>query len=244
MADTKPTKTCHYCYSTIDARAVVCPQCRRDLTISKPAPVPIPQTAKSKKPKEERSLYQQLFRALSVATIGVGILCIAISALLASAGDDGPSSDGNEAVAANGNQGGVLARSTATSSATPGPTSTPAPSPTVPLAPPFTTFQQNYDTMTDAQWEAFAASVEGARVDGWEGIVDDVDKGEIMGGYTIEVRMEEDSSRSPIAIDAPEDIALSINKEQRIRFSGRIRYASNDFLLTIRIEDAQVTTID
>lgn len=234
MANTKPTKTCHYCYATIDARALFCPQCRQDLIVSKPAPRP---EFKAK----GNTLYQQLFGAFSVATIGVGILCIALSALLASVNDDDP---GNEAVAGSGNQGGALLHLTPTPSATPAPTSTPAPSPTAPLAPPFATFQQNYETMTDAQWEAFAASVRDARVDGWEGIVDDVDKGEFLGGYTIEVRMEEDNWRSPVAIDAPEDIALSLNKEQRIRFSGRIRYASNDFLLLIRIENAQVTIID
>ncbi|MFW5943566.1 MAG: hypothetical protein ACOC9X_06165 [bacterium] len=226
------TKTCPYCYSTIDARAIVCPQCRRDLT-TKPPPT------KADKVQTQSSTSRFLWGAFIIV-----VAFIYIASLVTGDGDEPSRSDGAT------NEGGALVRLTATPSTTPEAErgspkpSTPAPTPTPPLAPPFATFRQNYDTMTDAQWEAFEETVRGARVEGWEGVIDDVDTGEIMGGYTIEVRMEEGTSFSPVSIDVPEDVALSLNREQRIRFSGRIRYASNDFLLSIAIEDAQVTVVD
>lgn len=122
--------------------------------------------------------------------------------------------------------------------ATPAPTSTPN------LAPAFEVFVENYEVMTDAQWEKFAAEVEGAFIDQWEGVVEQVDKGEILGGYTIFIDVGRDTALSEVAVsNAPEELALSLNKGQAIVFSGPIKSASNSFGMTIYLDGETVVIL-
>lgn len=212
-------------------RALFCPNCQQDLTVEKP---PAQTVQAQSKPHSLRLLF--------IIIIGFFFLFLVSPELR------NPELRDNTDVPSEANtvdhEGGVLTQSTATPTPKPGPTPTPTPTLMTPLAPPFGTFQDNYDSMTDAQWESFASSIEGTYVNNWEGIDDDVEKGEILDGYTVEVRMDEDSSRSPVYIDVPDDLALSFNREQRVRFSGRIRNASNTFSLSIPIEDTHVIVID
>jgi hypothetical protein len=102
---------------------------------------------------------------------------------------------------------------------------------------------ENYNEMTDAQWEMYANTIEGAYIDRWEGVVRDVDAGEIFGGYDIYIDMDEGSSPSIYIGDVSEEMALSINKDQKVVVSGMIGLASNSFGLTLHL-DAETVTIE
>lgn len=118
------------------------------------------------------------------------------------------------------------------------PTNTPQPT-----APPHAEIRRNYETMTDAQWNAYAKTIEGSHVDNWEGVVSDVDEGEIFGGFTILVQMPGDFL-STVYIDVPEDVAMIINKNSNIRFSGEIETASDLLGLSIHIGNVAIENLE
>jgi hypothetical protein len=123
------------------------------------------------------------------------------------------------------------------------PTDTPAPTSTPSLAPAFETFIENYETMTDAQWENFADGVAGTYIHEWHGRVSNVDAHELLGGYTAQVDVGR-RSISEVSIDVSEDVALALNKDQEIVFSGTVDYVSNSFGLTIKVKDAVIEPVE
>ncbi len=136
---------------------------------------------------------------------------------------------------------------TALPTSTSTPTNTPIPSSTPNLAPPFSEIAENYNRMTDAQWEAYAELLRGALALDWEGTIREVDKGEIFGGYKVIIDAGRDTFVPEVYIDdVPEALALSLNKGARVRFSGVINYASNTFGLTIQFDGdtVTITTVD
>lgn len=111
-------------------------------------------------------------------------------------------------------------------------------------APPFAEIVDNYNDMTDAQWEAYADTLRGTYIDEWEGVVTDVDAGEVFGGYSIFIDTGEDSFLSEIYVsDAPEEMALSVDKDQRVVFSGVVSLASNSIGLALYL-DADTVMIE
>jgi hypothetical protein len=126
-------------------------------------------------------------------------------------------------------------------------TDKPASTSTPNIAPSFSEIAENYNSMTDAQWEKYAAPIAGAYAKDWEGTVTEVDVGEIMGGYSISIDAGRDSFLSEVNIgDVSEELALSLNKGQRVRFSGTIDYASNILGLTIVLngDTIEITPLD
>lgn len=128
---------------------------------------------------------------------------------------------------------------TPTPSVTPKPSPTPAPTGTpTPVGPAFVLIRSNFLTMTDTQWNHYAESLRGVRIEGWEGVVSEVDEGEILGGHTVYVDM--DRGGVDVFIDVSESVALTLNLNQRIIFSGTISSASGFLGLSISIRDAEI----
>ncbi|MCB8988049.1 MAG: hypothetical protein H6661_09920 [Ardenticatenaceae bacterium] len=120
---------------------------------------------------------------------------------------------------------------------TPKPTATPAPTATPNLAPPISVFLDNYEKMTDAQWEKFSDEVSGSYIDQWEGKINQVDAGEIFGGYDMYIDVIDEEFGSEVFIgDIPEELALAFNKNQPVLFSGVVKFASNSFGMSIYLD--------
>lgn len=111
-------------------------------------------------------------------------------------------------------------------------------------APPFSEILANYREMTDAQWNAYGESLVGKRATGWEGTITEVDEGEVVGNFTVFVRVDGAEMLEDVYIDVPESTAMALRKDQRIEFSGDITTASNAFGLTIRIDNAEIKTVE
>jgi hypothetical protein len=101
------------------------------------------------------------------------------------------------------------------------PTATPTPEW---MAPSYDEICDNNDTMTDLQQEDYAASMAGKKVVGWVGKVYDVESGN-GGLYTVQVEMVDSiiSARDLEILGVPRDIAVALNVEQQITFSGTIK---------------------
>jgi hypothetical protein len=97
-----------------------------------------------------------------------------------------------------------------------------------------TEFVVKYEGLTDLQREAFIAGLPGKTVD-WTGKVYDVDSrgifidmpGSIWNGMTV-------------LTDVPADIAITVNKDSRIRFKGTIDHTANFIFFYIYISEVEV----
>jgi len=124
---------------------------------------------------------------------------------------------------------------------TPLPTKTPLPTSTPPLpAPPFAEIRSNVEGMTEAQWKAYLPTLEGMLVENWTGWVENVN---VVGDkYELWVDMDSPDtllSAQDVYFLIPNDIALELQKDERITFSGRIKSVT-EFLgsVSLRLEDA------
>lgn len=128
-----------------------------------------------------------------------------------------------------------------TGTTVPTPTNTAGPSPTpIETSTPqalglsLSEFVVRYESLTDLQREGFIAELPGKTVD-WTGKVYDVDDrgifidmpGSIWNGYTV-------------LTDVPEDIALTINRDSRIRFTATIDHTANFIFFYIYLVDVEV----
>ena len=127
-------------------------------------------------------------------------------------------------------------------SRTPAPTNTPEPTATpeatatpAPEAPPFEEIVDNNRTMTDVQRNRYNEGLEGNTVTNWTGTVTDVDEGEVFGGFTIYISMNDDILAS-VHIDVDEETALLFNKGQEITFSGNVRSVSDLLGVTVFVD--------
>lgn len=97
-------------------------------------------------------------------------------------------------------------------------TATPAPT-----APPFAEIWGNVQDMTEAQWKEYLPTLAGARVENWEGWVENVD---VSGSkYTLLVDMDspdEFLSTYDVRFAVSEDVGLKLQKDQPVVFSGTI----------------------
>ena len=209
------TKNCPFCAEEIKEAATVCKHCGRELGG--------PRVQATAEPaKKKRSIWTYLL-------LGGGALagiCICFFVFTGALGASSIDSDSGAT-----DSGEVSGNDEPAATATP-----------LPVAPDYDTFWDNSERMSDAQWEVWSEGIEDTQVAEWSGTVFQVDKGEILGGYTVLVDMEPGGFGSEIHIDVEEDVALAVNLDSTITFSGRIRSADNSLGLVIFIEDAEITT--
>ena len=77
--------------------------------------------------------------------------------------------------------------------------------------------------MTDAQWKNYRAQIEGTMVVGWRGWIDEV-TGK-PGRYRVMIDMDSPDdvlSYPEVKFTVPDDVALSLNIDQPVTFSGQI----------------------
>jgi len=92
----------------------------------------------------------------------------------------------------------------------------------------FFTIRNNIERMTEAQWKAYVRSLKGKRVK-WTGWVEDVNE-KWIGGYELLVDMDSPDaflSVYDLSFDIPDDLALKLNKDQRVSFEGDISHVFN-----------------
>jgi len=130
-------------------------------------------------------------------------------------------------------------------------TTAPAPTPaatTKPAAPPsvsrlqFATIRKNMNSMTKAQWKKYAESLKGTRVS-WSGWVEGTTP-RLLGRYELWIDMDpppDGLSIVEITFDLSPEVALALQRDQRVRFTGTIWEAANAFgACMINLSDAQL----
>lgn len=149
------------------------------------------------------------------------VVCVVVIMVASGGGDTGQKAESTEV---------------SVSTATQGPTATP-----VPTAPPFVEIRDNVQNMTEAQWKKYLPELKGARVVNWEGWVEDVD---VSGSkHTLLVDMDSPDdflSGTDVRFGIPEDVALELQKDQPITFSGTIEKVQ-EFLGTSTVYLQDVT---
>ncbi|MBI9036127.1 MAG: hypothetical protein JEZ03_16830 [Bacteroidales bacterium] len=221
------SKICPFCAETIKKDAVVCRFCGRDLQqpveATTPEPIAVKTQGSQKKPKNKKT------RNTLIIIISVLVFICCLAGLIGASKD-------NEKVS-------TVDIGSANSTKTT-PPSTPKPEPTmtstVVLAP---SMQEIVDTtkgMTDAQREHYFDTLRGNHVVLWQGKVKEVDEGELFGGYTVLIEMTSSNLGYDVSFPVTEEVALSLNLEQEITFSGTIDYASDLLGLSVRLEDVTI----
>ena len=231
---------CAKCGTEVQEGTKFCPECGQQIGAAvqqAQQPGAQPQTAPKKKTKWRRIA---LFAVISL--IGVCVVIFAIGLMAGGTPDEETAVQVEEESGPAQEQ--LAGTATPAPTNTPRPTATPIPTPTpIPPAPPFDEIRDNYKEMTEAQWKAYRETLDGLWVE-WEGWVSNVDKGTILGKYTLLVDMDSPDdvfSVYDVSFSVPEEEALKYNKEQRVRFSGVIGNVGT-FLgsMSIRLEDVSV----
>ncbi len=97
--------------------------------------------------------------------------------------------------------------------------------------------------MTEAQFKQMASQLEGKNIVSWSGWVENVNV-KTFGGYEVWIDMDSPDSLlsvQDVTFDVPEQLALSLSKDNPINFSGEIESVSNVLgSLQIRLKNAAV----
>lgn len=121
-------------------------------------------------------------------------------------------------------------------------TATPAPA-----APPYEQIRSQMQAMTEAQWKQYAEELKGATAVNWTGWIEDVNQ-KALGGYELWVDMDSPDellSVQDVQFDIPEDLALQLQKDQKVTFSGRIDSVMNILgSCSVTLEDVTVTPLE
>ena len=95
-------------------------------------------------------------------------------------------------------------------------------------APPFEQIRNMMNAQTDAQWNRYGDSLVGKRVS-WTGWVDEVDE-KLFGGFDLWVDMDSPAdigSVQDVTLPIANDLALKLEKGQRVQVVGIIKYVAN-----------------
>lgn len=133
------------------------------------------------------------------AVVVLGMCGVVVMVALGGIGDDGPEKVGPGDVPA-------------------------APVGTVPA---FDEVEETVEGMTEVQWKAYLDGLKGQRIENWTGWIVEVDQG-LGGNYTVWIDMDEPGEISTQDVYCPvsEDLAMSLNLGDKVRFSGTVERAS------------------
>jgi hypothetical protein len=98
------------------------------------------------------------------------------------------------------------------------------------------------EALAGADWERYVDELEGTRANNWIGWIEDVHK-TTAGAY--ELRVDVDSpdvvfSGHNVTFGVSDEVALQVEKDQQITFSGRIESVENVLgSLQIRLQDVE-----
>lgn len=110
-------------------------------------------------------------------------------------------------------------------------------------APRFADIWANMQGMTEAQYEHYFDGLEGHKAVNWTGWVSDVDE-RLSGRYRVRIDMVWPNtilSTNVVKFTVPESVALSLRKNERVRFSGYINRISEVLgSLVITLEDEAI----
>ncbi len=107
-----------------------------------------------------------------------------------------------------------------------------------PVAPSFQEIETTVAGMTEAQWKLYLEGLEGQQIVNWTGTILEVNQ-KLGGSYEAWIDMDEpgELSTQDVYLPVPADIALTLNKNAPVTFSGVIKTATELLgSVTIHIE--------
>lgn len=114
------------------------------------------------------------------------------------------------------------------------------------LAPPYKDIVAKKDTLTDAQWDAYAETLKGLRIENWQGTILNVDNKLFSNDvFQVDIDLDGEGGSLNVAeanIDVSQADALKMSKGQEITLSGNIKQI--DCVLTycpVEVENAIFT---
>lgn len=93
-------------------------------------------------------------------------------------------------------------------------------------APSFAEIAAQKATLTDAQWDEYAKTLKGKRIENWTGTILNVDNKVLSDNYEIDVDLDSKGGSMNVAeakLEVTKDEALPLQKGQGITFSGLIK---------------------
>jgi hypothetical protein len=94
-----------------------------------------------------------------------------------------------------------------------------------PLAPAYSEIAAKKASMTDAQWDEYAKTLKGNRIENWSGTVLDVGPRALSDNYNIQVDLDGKGGSLNVAealVETTKDEALKVSKGTAITFSGTV----------------------